>query len=272
MFRLKKGPSVKKPEAEGIDQEKQRRFEGMIQKLHTFNSDCANKLIEKYMDRLIKINNLISKQNVVHMYMFLDKFLNENDLSLSYYWTWYFSKRENDIKFIADKLGIIPNSMVGYKTTPEFALYFILILLLNDLAEILLRYPTYIMFVLSMISPLILETSNLREIINMFADICKNINFEYVCDKRGEDIEYTCGRYIVYNEQNNTIEIMQTTSMSNDTVLNVDVKELKENNNIAEQFTINCVEDTRVFQEGVYKEKYLKYKAKYLNLKKKFEL
>lgn len=201
------------------------------------------------------------------------------------FWDWYIEKRVKDIYEIAKLLGINPNSSRGYKTIPEYALYFVLLFFyfISDISSGIQRpstKPYLIMYLISIINPLILDTFIIREIINMLADINKKyksgIKFEYVCDKRGQDIDYTCGRYMVFNELTNTIEIMQTVSSSNMNVLDVDVNELKETGNIATQFTTNCNKGVVGTQESKHNpddmdwsKKYLKYKKKYIELSKK---
>ena len=265
-----------------LDPRKSAKFNIMIDNLNRLKSSCAINLFKKYLigpDRLEKKHisgisyNLIDDSrdaSTSRLHLYIVKLFSE----MGDYWEWYIHKKQENIRVIADLLHIKPNLFSGFKTTPEFALYFILecfnFFYSIDNIEGFFKTPTYTMVILSIIMPFILETSIIREIINMFADIHKNfsdIKFEYVCDKRGEDIEYTCGRYCVYNDNTKTIEIMQTISESDMEVLDVDVKELKEKDNIAKQFTPDCVKDGGV--EMVWKNKYIKYKNKYIELSKK---
>jgi hypothetical protein len=229
-------------------------FETLLDEFNSLvsKSSCTINLIHLYDKELRKIHQRADYDFLANYIKSKFDIISNNEN----YWNWYFDNygRIRDRILIANSLRIKPTDFSGYKTTPEYGVYFILIsfycikkyYMKNNLQQPITD-PFWIMFIISIVNLLTVSGHVIRKVISIFADICKkygsDIHFEYVCDKRGKDIEYTCGRYLVYNKSTKSIEIMQTTSYADDNVLFGNVEELKKNNNIAE-FTINCYHDS----------------------------
>ena len=228
-------------------------------------STCAVNLINSYKNKLKIINDKIKYKSLFEFDKFY-KNITWYSKNSDIFWNDFYltENRQKLIMEIADFLGIRYGSIVGFKSSPEYALYFILLFYYciseEYKSKIDIFTPYILLCILAIISPLILDTVNLRKIINMFSDICEkynlNIYFKYICDTRGSDIDYTCGRYAIFDDSTNTIKIMQTISKEDDEVL------FNREENISPQFTTNCSENTEDFQK-----KYIKYKKKYILLK-----
>lgn len=198
-------------------------------------SSCAINLMNLKVNDLRIIHQKVNLDDLVLFFINSFKIISNND----YYWDWYiYGNREHDIRNVANDLNLKWHPYFKYKTSIDYGLYFILISFYT-----INRYytkkklqppitdPFWIMFIISLITPLIGFGGDIRKIISMFSDICKkydsDIKFEYVCDKRTEDVDYTCGRYLAYDELTKTIEIRQTVSTYDDNVLFSNVEQLK---------------------------------------------